>query len=70
MLVRTLSALLRRASGSAPNVPLLLAYKERDAGERELWGMLQAVGISAVLVDRVQGAEDVGETEIWVMQRE
>lgn len=64
MLVRTLTALL------APGIPLLLAYKERDAGERALWGMLEEQGMRAALVDKVQGAEDVGETEIWVIRKQ
>jgi hypothetical protein len=67
-LVRTLDALLS-SSGDRPAPPLLLAYKQRDLGERDLWGMLEEKGISAALVDRVQGAEDVGETEIWIMRR-
>lgn len=62
-LVRTLSALLKG------DTPLLLAYKQRDAGERDLWRMLEEEGIQAHLVDTVQGAEEVGETEVWVMRR-
>lgn len=45
---------------------LLLAYKERDPAERDLWQMLREKGVEMVLVDRVQGAEERGETEIWV----
>ena len=45
---------------------LLLAYKERDPAERDLWDMLRIGGVEMVLVDKVRGAEERGETEIWV----
>lgn len=45
---------------------LLLAYKERDPAERDLWDMLRKGGVEMVLVDQVRGAEERGETEIWV----
>jgi hypothetical protein len=64
-LVATLERLLKaKVEGGAPR--LLLAYKQRDPGERELWTMLKDRGIGTVLVDTVQGAEERGEIEIWV----
>ncbi|TYJ59181.1 hypothetical protein B9479_000170 [Cryptococcus floricola] len=46
---------------------LILAYKQRDLAERDLWEMLKEKGIGMVLIDKVQGAEEgYGETEIWV----
>lgn len=63
-LVSTLERLLKPADREPPL--LLLAYKQRDEAERELWGMLAQRGIGTVLVDTVQGAEETGETEIWV----
>ncbi|WVQ94634.1 hypothetical protein IAU59_001714 [Kwoniella sp. CBS 9459] len=45
---------------------LLLAYKQRDPAERDLWDMLRDEGVGMVLVDKVIGAEEEGETEIWV----
>lgn len=60
----TLERLLK-PEGREPPL-LLLAYKQRDEAERELWGMLAARGIKTVLVDTVQGAEKTGETEIWI----
>ena len=73
-LLKTLIALLNpdhipqtTRNDSSRKPLLLLAYKERDPAERELWGMLAAKGVEMVLVDTVQGAEgDRGETEIWV----
>jgi hypothetical protein len=52
------------STGERP--PLLLAYKQRDEAERELWGMLKSEGIVLKLIDKVQGAEVDGETEIWI----
>ena len=63
-LVATLERLLKPKDRPAPL--LLLAYKQRDEAERDLWAMLNDRGIDTVLVDRVQGAEKTGETEIWV----
>ncbi|OCF39066.1 hypothetical protein I317_07136 [Kwoniella heveanensis CBS 569] len=54
----------RNGNGTRPL--LLLAYKQRDAAERDLWGMLREKGVGMVLVDKVKGAEEEGETEIWV----
>lgn len=60
-LVRTLEALL-----SLPSKPeLLLAYKERDPAERELWTMLKDVGVEMALIAEVRGAEEVGKVEIY-----
>ncbi|GMK59092.1 hypothetical protein CspeluHIS016_0701070 [Cutaneotrichosporon spelunceum] len=64
-LVETLERLLKaEADGGAPR--LVLAYKQRDPGERELWTMLRDRGIGTVMVDTVQGAEERGEIEVWV----
>ncbi|AAW42152.1 expressed protein [Cryptococcus deneoformans JEC21] len=68
-LLSTLTSLLLPSASSAslPNRPLLvLAYKERDPAERELWGMLKEKGIDMVMVDEIKGAEDYGSTEIWI----
>ena len=61
-LVKTLTSLL--SLPFAP--PLLLAYKERDSAERELWTMLKEQGVALDLVDRVRGAEEEGQVEIYV----
>jgi len=63
-LVNTLRNLLLPATGERP--PLLLAYKQRDEAERELWGMLQKEGITLEKVDKIRGAEAEGFVEIWV----
>lgn len=49
---------------------ILLAYKERDPGERELWKMFKEKGVGFVLVDKVRGAENEGQVEIWVGGRD
>jgi len=51
------------ATGQRP--PLLLAYKQRDEAERELWVMLQKEGITLERVDEISGAESEGFVEIW-----
>nr|XP_018264618.1 uncharacterized protein I303_02791 [Kwoniella dejecticola CBS 10117]OBR86776.1 hypothetical protein I303_02791 [Kwoniella dejecticola CBS 10117] len=54
---------------TTPKSPLLiLAYKQRDPAERELWGMLSSNGIEMTMIDKIQGATDEGETELWVGQ--
>ncbi|ORY29539.1 hypothetical protein BCR39DRAFT_467467 [Naematelia encephala] len=63
-LLSTLTALLLPQGDERPY--FLLAYKQRDAAERELWGMLDDKGIKVDLVALVQGAEEEGEVEIWV----
>ncbi|WVO20122.1 uncharacterized protein IAS62_001413 [Cryptococcus decagattii] len=66
-LLSTLTSLLHPSSASLSNRPLLvLAYKERDPAERELWGMLKERGIDMVMVDEIKGAEDYGSIEIWI----
>ncbi|TXT10935.1 hypothetical protein VHUM_01686 [Vanrija humicola] len=67
-LVDTLERLLKPADGPAPL--LLLAYKQRDAAERELWNMLAARQIGTVQVGTVRGAEEEGVVEIWVGGRD
>lgn len=67
-LVSTLVSLLRPdAQGNTPM--LLLAYKERDPSERELWDMARARGLTLELVDVITGHEEqgmAGATEIWI----
>ncbi|KAI0312908.1 putative methyltransferase-domain-containing protein [Amylostereum chailletii] len=67
-LVRTLSALLSLASRNAPSkLPLvLLAYKERDPAERELWEMLRSE--ARVALEKVGSCAGAGgqEVEIWI----
>jgi len=63
-LVHTLTNLLHPTSGERPY--LLLAYKQRDPAERELWGMLAERGVGMELVDEVRGAEEEGRVEIWI----
>lgn len=66
-LVRTLTALLRPASPDEKQPMLLLAYKQRDPGERELWKMLEDVGIVMRLADTIEGADGgEGAVEIWL----
>lgn len=61
-LLKTLTSLLSHAR--APK--LLLAYKERDPGERELWGLLEQRGVMLELVGKIRGAEEDGQVEIYV----
>ena len=58
-------------SSSKPDSPkeqpprILLAYKERDPAERELWGMLSDIGLTLKEIDRVPGTGGA-EVEIYV----
>ncbi|WVR03901.1 hypothetical protein IAU60_000900 [Kwoniella sp. DSM 27419] len=63
-LLSTLTALLRPDERITPR--LILAYKQRDPAERDLWDMLRDKGIGMVMVDVVKGAEEEGHTEIWL----
>lgn len=64
-LVRTLSRLLAHS----PEAILLLAYKERDLAERELWSMVsEHVSITLQKVDAVVGAGGQA-VEIWIGKR-
>ncbi|WVQ64817.1 uncharacterized protein L199_002986 [Kwoniella botswanensis] len=64
-LLQTLISLLTPSSDRIPI--LVLAYKQRDPSERDLWKMLNDNGIKMTLVDKVVGSEiDQGETEIWI----
>lgn len=63
-LLKTLTSLLRPDDGPRP--PLLLAYKQRDLAERDLWKMLESEGIELRHVDTISGAEEEGEVEIWL----
>ncbi|WRT65610.1 uncharacterized protein IL334_002555 [Kwoniella shivajii] len=77
-LLRTLLSLLKPTPSSSSSSPspssignaikplLALAYKQRDPAERGLWDMLTSHGVNMVLVDRIRGAEEDGETEIWI----
>ncbi|KAJ7180629.1 putative methyltransferase-domain-containing protein [Mycena filopes] len=60
-LVRTLKNLVE-LSPKRPQV--ILGYKERDSGERALWGMAEAAGISFKLVGKVPG-NGGAPVEIW-----
>ncbi|KAJ7606119.1 putative methyltransferase-domain-containing protein [Mycena polygramma] len=60
-LVRTLKNLVNLNS-TPPRV--ILGYKERDPGERALWGMADAAGISLKLIDQVAGSGGMA-VEIW-----
>ena len=63
-LLSTLTSLLKPKDGARPT--LLLAYKQRDAAERDLWGQLEAEGIKLEQVDTIQGSEEEGVVEIWL----
>ena len=63
-LLSTLRALLRPASGSRPT--FLLAYKQRDLAERNLWDLLRAEGIALEKVDDIKGSSEDGWVEVWV----
>lgn len=65
-LLKTLTSLLQ--PGSDKLTPLLvLAYKERDPAERDLWDMLKNEGVKMEKIGEVKGADaGTGETEIWV----
>lgn len=65
-LLSTLTSLLHPSAGLSNRPLLVLAYKERDPAERELWDMLKKRGIDMVMVDEIKGAEDYGLTEIWI----
>ena len=68
-LISTLSSLMRPKGDKPVSPRLLLAYKQRDEAERELWGSLEAIGIILRLIDIVPGAEQEGQVEIWVGDR-
>ena len=57
---------MKPTSGERP--PLLLAYKQREEAERDLWALLSGQGIKLELVDKIAGAEEDGAVEIWVGQ--
>ncbi|WWC68720.1 uncharacterized protein I206_102654 [Kwoniella pini CBS 10737] len=63
-LLRTLISLF--TSNSLIKPLLILAYKQRDPAERELWNMLSSNGIQMIMIDKIQGTQDEGETELWV----
>ncbi|WWD16604.1 hypothetical protein CI109_101032 [Kwoniella shandongensis] len=70
-LLKTLTSLLlpsteTRSTSSREPPLLVLAYKQRDEAERELWSMLKEKGVEMVLVDTIVGAEQEGKVEIWV----
>lgn len=68
-LISTLRALLHPASSASAPPLLLLAYKQRDPAERELWRLAREQGIEMHLVDVIRGHEAVGAegaTEIWI----
>ncbi|KAF8322250.1 hypothetical protein DL93DRAFT_2129895 [Clavulina sp. PMI_390] len=56
-LLRTLEALVSTmTSRGAPSPAVLLAYKERDPGERAIFQLAQAIGVNFVLMDEIEGA--------------
>lgn len=67
-LVNVINMLIKTSQNNSPSQKsplLLLAYKERDPSERELWTMLHDIGVDLVLVQKIPGAG--GEpVEIWV----
>ena len=68
-LLSTLDALLCAPHAEMPPPQLLLAYKQRDEAERDLWGMMEQRGIRMELVDEVRGSGEE-HVEIWVGKRE
>ena len=68
-LLKTLTVLLK-PKGQASRVNLILAYKEREPAERELWDMLLKAGVRMDKVAEVPGAEEEGTVEIWLGQAE
>ncbi|KAJ9091651.1 hypothetical protein QFC19_009021 [Naganishia cerealis] len=76
-LVKTLRSLLQPTGTTTPPPLFLLAYKERDASERDLWAMARQEGIWLDKVDVIPGHEQgageergeesrPGATEIWI----
>jgi hypothetical protein len=63
-LVSTLTSLLKPERGERPE--FLLAYKQRDAAERDLWGLLDAQGIKLERIDTIQGSSADGAVELWL----
>lgn len=56
-LLQTLDALVRVRMGISSQPPLiLLAYKERDPGERTLFGLASALNLRFELVSQLPGA--------------
>lgn len=65
-LVRTLKSLLQPSSIPA-RPKLLLAYKQRDPGERDLWDMLEKEGVKMALAEELVGAQEgEGLVELWI----
>jgi protein N-lysine methyltransferase METTL21D len=66
-LVTTLRNLLALKPRS-PSPLILLAYKERDSSERELWPMLrERAGVTLQKIDGIPGSGGQ-EVEIWLGQ--
>jgi len=64
---KILEELLHYPADCAGRRPLLLmAYKQREPGERDLWRLLKKRGIGMVKVVEVKGAEEEGRVELWV----
>jgi len=69
-LMRTLSNLVRSGSPADPDVQsrrplILLGYKERDPAERQLWELIQEIGINLVKVAERGGAGG-DPVEVWI----
>ena len=67
-LVKTLTSLMiPKDRDDRPR--LLMAYKQRDPAERELWGMLEKEGVEMTFVQTIRGAErGKEEVELWIGQ--
>ncbi|CAK5274013.1 unnamed protein product [Mycena citricolor] len=63
-LVQTVKALVNKSPNKTPQI--ILGYKERDPGERELWGMMEAGGLHFQSVGRIVGSGE-NAVEIWQM---
>ncbi len=59
-LLRTIASLIQRGNPPA----ILLGYKERDSAERDLWGMLGALGIHLEKIGERKGAVEPA-VEVW-----
>lgn len=63
-LLQTVSKLMRTGEKSPI---ILLGYKERDESERDLWRMMETMGIRLEKVGQRQGAAEP-DVEIWFGQ--
>ncbi|KIJ55583.1 hypothetical protein M422DRAFT_73394 [Sphaerobolus stellatus SS14] len=69
-LVQTIDRIMKTTQrlSEARRLPgILLAYKQRDPSERELWHMLEGIRVHLTLVDKVVGA-GAEPVEIWICE--